>query len=101
MGITKHTTFQTLAGLVLFTCIAISPNQQERQYTTTIPARLVNQYMLVINGQLDQVTAKDYKELTESIQPQIYAQYRNYVREDSVFSARQKAVRDTTKTKKP
>jgi len=83
---------QTLCALVLFTCVVLSPQQQERQYTTTIPARLVNQYLMVINGQLDQVTAKDYKELSETIQPQIYAQYRRYQQEDSVARA---------KTKKP
>jgi len=61
---TKHKTIQLFGVFVLFTCVTLSPQQQERQYTTTIPARLVNQYLMVINGQLDQLTAKDYRELT-------------------------------------
>jgi hypothetical protein len=84
-------TTQFLGCLMLFTCITLSPQQQERQYTTTIPVRLVNQYLMVINGQLDRITAKDYKELINTIETQIFTQDRRYQQEDSARA----------KTKKP
>lgn len=88
---------QLTGALVIFACIAFSPKQQERQYTVNVKAHLVNQFLMVINGQLDQLTAKDYKELTETIQPQIYQQYRRYVYEDSIAGAYQKHLQDSLK----
>lgn len=91
---------QSIGALVLFACIALSP-QQERQYTVAIPARLVNQHLMLVRGQLDQLTARDFRELQEIEEPQIYAQYRQYAYADSVAQARQRAVKDTSKTKRP
>jgi hypothetical protein len=75
--------------------------QQERQYHITLPAHLVNPCLMVIDGQLDQISAKDYRELTAVIQPQIYQQYRQYAKDDSIMAANLKPHPDTTKIKKP
>lgn len=91
---------QSIGALILFTCIALSP-QQERQYTISIPARLVNAHLMLVQGQWDQLTAQDLRDLQIAEVPQIYAQYRQYAYVDSVAQARQRAVKDTSKTRKP
>lgn len=91
-------------GLLVAGAVFGHTSQQERQYHITLPAHLVNPCLMVIDGQLDQISAKDYRELTAIIQPQIYQQYRQYAQQDSIMAANAKnnaSHPDTAKTKKP
>jgi len=98
-----------VGAVAIFSCVALSPKgtkpplppQQERQYTISIPARLVNAHLMLVRGQLEQLTARDFRELQDIEEPQIYAQYRQYAYADSVAQAMQRAVKDTSKIKKP
>lgn len=77
------------------------PSQQERYYTVRIPEHLVNSYLTVMAGRLDQVSAQDYNTILQLGQEQIKDQYRQYAQQDSIIRAQQKAKIDSSKTKKP
>lgn len=75
--------------------------QSERYYSVRIPEHLVNSYLMIQNGRLDQVSAQDYNELNRMNTEQIAMQYRQYAQQDSVLRAAQKPETDTSKTKRP
>lgn len=102
----KYATPITIALIVAFAIVGgvviagSQPPQQERRYTIQIPERLANAHLMLIRGQLDQLTAKDFRELLEIEEPQLYQQFRQYAYQDSVMRAGVKKI-DTIKMKKP
>ena len=71
--------------IALTVCLLAFVQQQgERQYYIGVPEKMIDAYYRLIQGDCDNLTVKQLKELQGVVIPQIQRQYQVYFKEDSI-----------------